>query len=121
MREGEEGDIELLQELAEAITDGSLCALGATAPNPVLTTLRYFRDEYETHIKDKRCPAGVCKALITYHIDAEKCTGCMACVKACPVEAITGVKKEPHVLDQAKCTKCGGCYEACKFDAVSVE
>jgi NADH:ubiquinone oxidoreductase subunit F (NADH-binding)/NAD-dependent dihydropyrimidine dehydrogenase PreA subunit len=119
--DGKEGDLELLEELAEAIIDGSLCALGGTAPNPVLTTLKYFRDEYEAHIRDKRCPAGVCKALIKYDIDADKCTGCMACLKACPVEAITGTKKEPHVIDQAKCTRCGACFEACKFEAVSVE
>jgi NADH-quinone oxidoreductase subunit F len=99
--------------------DSSLCALGSTAPNPVLTTIRYFRDEYEAHIKDKRCPAGVCKELVTYLIDEEKCPGCGLCVKACPVEAITFMgKKKPVVLDQEKCIKCGACYDVCNLDAV---
>ena len=119
--EGREGDIELLEELAGAVTDGSLCALGKTAPNPVLTTIKYFRDEYEAHIKDKSCPAKVCKQLITYSIIADNCTGCLACLKACPADAVSGEKKQVHVIDQAKCTKCGACYEVCKFEAVSVE
>ncbi len=119
--DGKEGDIELLKELAGAITDGSLCALGKTAPNPVLTTIEYFRDEYEAHIKDKCCPAKVCKSLITYSIVADNCTGCLACLKACPAGAVSGEKKQVHVIDQAKCTKCGACYEVCKFEAVSVE
>ena len=118
--EGTEGDIEQLQELAEAIKDASLCALGGTAPNPVLSTIRYFRDEYQSHIKDKSCPAGVCKALITFSIDPEKCKGCRLCAKNCPQEAITGQVKEPHTIDQDKCIKCGVCADVCKFDAVLV-
>ena len=116
---GKEGDIELLERLSAAITDSSLCALGSTASNPVLTTIRYFRDEYEAHIRDKRCPAGVCKELVTYLIDEEKCPGCGLCVKDCPVEAITFMgKRNPVVLDQEKCIKCGACYDVCKLDAV---
>jgi NADH-quinone oxidoreductase subunit F len=116
---GKEGDIGLLERLSATLIDTSLCALGSTAPNPVLTTLRYFRDEYEAHIRDKRCPAGVCKDLVTYLIDKKKCPGCGQCVKACPVEAITFMgKKKPVVLDQKKCIKCGACYEVCKLDAV---
>ena len=116
---GKEDDIDLLERLSATLVDSSLCALGSTAPNPVLTTLRYFRDEYEAHIKDKRCPAGVCKALVTYSIDEEKCPGCGLCVKDCPVEAITDMgKKKPVVLDQEKCIKCGACYDVCKLGAV---
>jgi NADH-quinone oxidoreductase subunit F len=116
---GKDGDIELLERLSATLVDCSLCALGSTAPNPVLTTLRYFRDEYEAHIKEKRCPAGVCKALVTYSIDEEKCPGCGMCVKACPVEAITDMgKKKPVVLDKEKCIKCGACYDVCKLGAV---
>jgi NADP-reducing hydrogenase subunit HndC len=118
--EGTEGDIEQLEELAEAIKDASLCALGGTAPNPVLSTIRYFRDEYQSHIKDKSCPAGVCKALIAFSIDPEKCKGCRLCAKNCPQEAITGQVKEPHTIDQDKCIKCGVCADVCKFDAVLV-
>ncbi len=119
---GKDGDIKLLEDLAVVLIDGSLCALGATAPNPVLTTIRYFRDEYEAHIKDKNCPAGVCKELITYRIDEEKCPGCGLCVKACPVETITFMgKKQPVVLDQEKCIKCGACYDVCKLCAVLVK
>jgi len=117
---GKEEDIETIEWMGKAIIDGSLCGLGKTAPNPVLTTLRYFRDEYESHIKEKRCPAGVCKALITYTIDPELCTGCTVCAKICPVEAATGEKKEVHTIDQDKCIKCGACFESCKFDAVKV-
>jgi NADH-quinone oxidoreductase subunit F len=116
---GKKGDIDLLERLSATLIDSSLCALGSTAPNPVLTTIRYFRDEYEAHIKDKRCPAGVCKELVTYLIDEEKCPGCGLCVKACPVEAITSMgKKKPVVLDQEKCIKCGACYDVCNLDAV---
>jgi len=118
---GEEGDIELLEELGEVMKDASLCGLGQTAPNPVLSTIKYFRDEYEAHIKEKRCPAGVCKALITYEIDPDKCTGCGACKRNCPVECISGEKKEPHTIDQSKCIKCGTCKDVCKFDAITVK
>jgi NADH:ubiquinone oxidoreductase subunit F (NADH-binding)/(2Fe-2S) ferredoxin/Pyruvate/2-oxoacid:ferredoxin oxidoreductase delta subunit len=116
--QGREGDIELLQEMSDTVADTSLCALGGTAPNPVLSTIRYFRPEYEAHIRDKRCPAGVCTALITYSIDPEKCTGCHACFKACPTEAISGETKAAHVVDTVKCVKCGSCLDVCKFDAV---
>ena len=108
----------LLEELANAVQDTTMCGLGQTAPNPVMSTLRYFNDEYETHIRDKACPAGVCKDLITYSILEETCTGCEACVKVCPEEAITGTKDKPHVLDAAKCIKCGACFEVCTVDAV---
>jgi len=117
---GKEGDIELLEQLGETIKDTSLCALGGTAANPVLSTIRYFRDEYEAHIKNHRCPAGVCKALITYTIDKDKCTGCGVCAKNCPEKAITGNKKEVHLVNDAACIKCGLCREGCKFDAVIV-
>jgi len=119
--EGEEGDIELLEEIAGVVRDFSLCALGQTAPNPVLSTIRYFRDEYEAHIKEKRCPAGLCKALISYYIEPEKCEACMICLRNCPVEAITGGKNLVHVIDQDKCTKCGTCLEVCppRFGAIT--
>jgi ferredoxin len=118
--EGREGDIELLEELSWVLYENTLCALGQTAPNPVMSTIRYFRDEYEVHIKDKRCPAGVCKALITYVIDEEKCTACGRCKKVCPVEAISGEKKVPHTIDVEKCIRCGACITECKFDAINV-
>jgi NADH-quinone oxidoreductase subunit F len=118
---GQEGDVEYLLELGEQIKESSLCGLGQTAPNPVLSTIRYFRDEYEAHIQDTRCPAHVCKSLIQYFIDAEECTGCGRCLRTCPVEAISGAKKEPHLIDQELCIKCGSCHEVCKFDAVIVE
>ena len=119
--EGQPGDIALLEELGELLEGFSLCALGRTAANPVLSTIRYFRDEYEAHIHDHRCPAGVCKALITYSIDPEKCTGCTACARQCPQEAISGEKKEPHLIDQDLCIRCGVCLDTCKFGAVVVE
>ena len=117
---GAEGDIELLEELSEVMTDTSMCGLGRTAPNPVLTTIQYFRDEYDAHIKEKKCPAHVCKALIAYYIDAETCTGCLACLKACPEGAISGEKEQVHTITPEKCSKCGVCYETCKFDAVRI-
>ncbi len=119
--EGKTEDIELLQDLAEAVRDASLCALGGTAPNPVLSTLQYFRDEYDAHIGEKKCPAGVCRALISYRIDPEKCNGCFLCNKQCPEKVIHGKPKEPQTIDQAGCIKCGVCRESCKFGAVIVE
>ncbi|MBE9502190.1 MAG: 4Fe-4S binding protein [Chloroflexi bacterium] len=117
---GKEGDIELLEELGGLLKETSLCALGTTASNPVLSTIKYFRGEYEAHIREKRCPAGVCKALITFIIDAEKCTGCGLCLRECPQEAISGEKKKPHVIDQSKCIRCGLCRDSCKFEAIIV-
>ena len=119
--EGKEGDIELLEELCYSIKDGALCGLGQTAPNPVLTTIKYFRDEYEAHIKEKKCPAGECSALIEYRVDAEKCRGCTLCAKNCPVGAISGAVKTPHVINTEKCIKCGKCYTVCRFGAVVKE
>ena len=115
---GEEGDIERLIELGESIKTGALCGLGKTAPNPVLSTIKYFRDEYEAHIREKRCPAGQCQKLLTYTILPEKCKGCSLCSKVCPVGAISGQIKSPFVIDRQKCIKCGACMEKCKFDAI---
>ena len=112
-------DLDKITELAEFIKANSLCGLGQTAPNPVLSTLRYFRDEYKEHIKNKRCPAGVCKALLNYKIDPVKCKGCTLCARACPAGAITGTVRQPHAIDTAKCVKCGACMEKCKFGAIS--
>jgi len=110
--------LDLLKELAQVVRDTSLCGLGQTAPNPVLSTIRYFEDEYREHIEERKCRAGVCRALINYTIDVERCTGCLRCVKVCPGEAISGEKKEPHVIDASKCEKCGICFEVCEFEAV---
>ncbi|MBM4277422.1 MAG: NADH-quinone oxidoreductase subunit NuoF [Deltaproteobacteria bacterium] len=117
---GKEGDIELLEELSGTARDASLCALGKSAPNPVLSTIRYFRDEYEAHIKEKRCPAYFCKEMVSYYIDPEKCQACMICLQKCPAEAIDGAKKKIHVIDQEKCTRCKTCFEVCpqRFGAV---
>ena len=112
-------DLALLEELAGAVRDTTMCGLGNTAPNPVLSTLRYFREEYLVHIREKKCPAGVCRALITYIIDPKECTGCGACAKKCPQTAISGEKKKAHRIDQKKCIKCGVCQATCKFDAIS--
>jgi NADH-quinone oxidoreductase subunit F len=118
--EGEEGDIEHLEELGRAIKLGSLCGLGQSAPNPVLSTIKYFREEYEEHIKQKKCRAGVCKPLIKISIN-EKCTGCMVCARNCPVGCISGEKQKLHVIDQSRCIKCQICYDVCRFDAVTIE
>ncbi len=118
--DGRDDDVELLEELSDYIQEGTLCALGGSAPNPVMTTLRYFRDEYEAHVLEKRCPAGQCKALITYYIDPEACTGCTLCAKKCPTNVISGEKKEVHVIDVAGCIKCDTCRQVCKFGAVKV-
>ena len=118
--EGKLEDLDTLEWMGQAIMDGSLCALGGSAPNPVLTTLRYFRDEYEAHIINHKCPAGVCKPLIRFSIDEDKCTGCHVCARICPTEAASGEKKKFHTIDQSTCIKCGACFEACKFDAVNI-
>ncbi|MBU0599456.1 NADH-quinone oxidoreductase subunit NuoF [bacterium] len=115
-----EEDIEFLEELGSMVKDASLCGLGQSAPNSVLSTLRYFRNEYIAHIKEKRCPAGVCKTLIKYSIDSERCKACLLCVKVCPSSAISGEKKQPQIIDRDKCIKCGACREICKFEAVII-
>jgi NADP-reducing hydrogenase subunit HndC len=119
--EGEDGDVERLGALGEMILDTSLCGLGQTAPNPVLSTVRHFRDEYAAHIQERRCPAAACKALIRYRIDEEACTGCRACVRACPVEAISGERRSPHTIDLEACIKCGSCVTLCRFGAILAE
>jgi NADP-reducing hydrogenase subunit HndC len=118
---GQPGDIDYLLELGEEIKRSSLCGLGQTAPNPVLSTIRYFRDEYEAHIWDHTCPSKICKGLITYSITPEDCTGCMVCLRNCPTGAISGEKKEVHVIDVNTCNRCGTCVSLCKFDAILVQ
>jgi len=117
---GEDGDLETLEELAKMVKVSSLCGLGQTAPNPILSTLRYFRDEYEAHVYEKRCPAKICRGLITYSVDEEVCTGCMVCARNCPADAITGEKQKVHVIDPELCTRCGMCLQVCKFDGIKV-
>jgi NADH-quinone oxidoreductase subunit F len=119
---GTEEDIDVLIEIAEGVKDSALCGLGQTCPNPILTTIKYFRDEYDEHVRQHKCRAGVCKSLVAYYIDPEKCQGCMSCARKCPVDAIEGGKKTIHVIDQDLCTKCGTCLTACpkKFSSVRV-
>jgi NAD-dependent dihydropyrimidine dehydrogenase PreA subunit len=115
--QGREGDVELLLDLCDLLEDAALCGLGNTACNPVRSTISYFRDEYDEHILIKHCPAHECRGLFRYEIIAEKCRGCMACLKECPQEAITGERRKPHVIDEAKCVHCGLCFAACRFDS----
>ena len=113
-------DLKKIEELSDVVVKASLCGLGKSGPNPILSTLRYFREEWEAHIEEKRCPAGVCRELITYTVIEDKCTGCLACISACAYNAITGEKKEPHFIHQDKCTKCGACVAVCRYDAIDV-
>jgi NADH-quinone oxidoreductase subunit F len=119
--EGKDGDIEALGSLGAQVKEGALCGLGQTAPNPVLTTIRYFRNEYEDHIYKKKCTAKHCASLLTYSIDRGSCTGCAICARRCPAGAIFGEAKKPHAIDMGKCVKCGKCKQACRFNAVVVE
>lgn len=116
---GEDGDIEKLELLAKNIKASALCGLGQTAPNPILSTLKYFRDEYEAHVYQKKCPSGVCKSMLQYTIDAARCKSCGLCTKVCPMNCISGEKKVPYVIDQSKCAKCGACMEKCPFKAIA--
>lgn len=115
---GEPEDLERIDEIANHMKSSSLCALGQTAPNPILSTMKHYLDEYKAHIYDKSCPAGVCKKLLNYHIMEDKCRGCTLCARNCPVGAISGTVKNPHVIDTTKCIKCGACFEKCKFGAI---
>ena len=117
--EGEPEDLETMQDIGEILNIGALCALGRTATNPVLSTIKYFKDEYVAHIRDKKCPAGVCRELIEYTIDSEKCTGCGVCARACSTKAISGEKRQPHMINQGMCIKCGVCFDSCKFGAIT--
>jgi len=117
---GKEGDVEILEELGGVIKKTSMCGLGQTSANPVLSTIKYFRDEYDAHIKEHRCPAGFCRKLITYSILKDKCVGCGACLRVCPTEAVSGMKKQVHKINTKKCIRCGACVEACKFGAIHV-
>lgn len=114
-------DLDELEQLCYYIKENSLCGLGQTAPNPVLSTLRFFKDEYIAHVRDKKCPAHVCKSLMSYEIIADKCRGCTACKRVCPVNAISGEVKQPHVIDKSVCIKCGACIQKCKFDAIVIK
>ena len=108
-----------MERLSKTIQKASLCGLGQSGPNPFISTILYFRDEYLAHIRDQKCPGGVCRDLITYIVN-DDCTGCLACLKVCPVEAITGEKKQKHIIDQDKCDRCGSCYAVCNFDAIDI-
>ena len=119
--EGEETDIQTLEAIGSMMKGFALCALGTTAPNPILSTIKYFRGEYEAHIRDRRCPAAVCRELVHFRILPDHCTGCTACAAVCPSKAIRGEKKQAHTVDDALCTKCGLCLEACKHDAIVKE
>jgi ferredoxin len=115
---GTKNDLATLEELGGILSAGALCALGQTAANPVLSTLKYFRDEYLAHIEQKKCPAGVCRELVQFSIDPEKCEGCLRCLRECPTKAVSGEKRKPHTINQELCIKCGACYDVCKFGAV---